>query len=71
MTIPIREALGRKIRCPDNHCGHPALVQHARDRVSRAAQSAPIRTAAQWYLVECGRSGAKLYKANTMVEVVE
>jgi hypothetical protein len=32
--------------------------------------SAKIETASQWYTVECSKSGNKLYKANTPVEVV-
>ena len=76
MTIPIQDALGRLIRCPAETgkgitCGHPVEVRHAKGRVSREGPSQPIRTAARWYLLECGKSGNKLYKKDTPVELAE
>lgn len=68
--IRISEAVGRQIACPDNHCGHAAPVRHSTDRVSEKGDGEPIDTAHLWYLVDCPRSGRKLYRAHTMVEVV-
>ena len=72
--IPIREAVGRKIACPivsgKNRCGTPAAVAHARGRVLTTQEhSEPIRTASQWYKVECPRCGAKLYRHDSPVEL--
>jgi hypothetical protein len=69
-VIAIKEAVGHRIKCPI--CGEAASVEHARQRVDmNKPHSAPIPSAHMWYLVDCKRSGKKLYKHDTKVEVVQ
>lgn len=71
-TIPISQAVGRTIRCPDPGCGRPSSVQHAASRVRpEALRSEAIRTAHMWYVVVCPFMGRKLYKGDTPVELAE
>lgn len=70
--VPIRDALGRQIKCPAPNCGHPVEVIRAQGRVSQhPGRSEPILTASRYYRCDCPRSGNKLYPANTPVEVID
>jgi hypothetical protein len=69
-VIPIHQAIGQFVKCPE--CGATALVRPSRARVAaNQPQSAPIVSAAKWHLVDCPKSGKKLYPQGTPVEVVE
>ena len=69
--IRISEAVGRLVKCPDNRCGHPVVVQHAKQRVSAQGRSSHIQTAPLWYRLDCPKSGAKLYPAQAGVELAK
>lgn len=67
--IPIRDAVGLVIKCPD--CGAESSVAHAQNRVHpQAMQSEPVRTAYLWFRVDCPRTGKKLFPHDHMVEVI-
>ncbi len=69
MTL-IHNAIGQFIKCPE--CGTVALVRPSKARVAMGQpQSAPIASAARWCLVDCPKTGKKLYPSNAAVEVVE
>jgi hypothetical protein len=71
-AIPISQAVGRTIRCPDPGCGRPSSVRHAVSRVRpEALRSEAIRTAYLWYRVDCPSTGAKLFRDETMVELID
>jgi hypothetical protein len=82
--IPIKDAVGRPIKCPD--CGAIAMVAHTKSRVltvvatpipdrpGQFTENAPddsgrIATARLWYMVDCPKAGKKLFKHDTKVEV--
>jgi ssDNA-binding Zn-finger/Zn-ribbon topoisomerase 1 len=68
--IPIHQAIGQFVKCPE--CGAVALVRPSKARVAtNQPQSAQITSAAKWCLVDCPKSGKKLYPQGTAVEVVE
>ena len=81
MMIPLSEAVGRTIRCPDEGCGAPARVEPSRDRPAGPGglpappgTAPPANVVAQrmlWAIVRCPRTGGKLFAANTMVEVLD
>lgn len=64
--IPIRDAVGKMIRCPCGFCGGAtATVSRARDDHSRGP-NAHI----EWFLVQCPAM-KRLYRHDTKVEVIE
>jgi hypothetical protein len=66
----IHKAIGQFVKCPE--CGAVALVRPSKTRVlAHQPQSAEISSAAKWCLVDCPKSGKKLYPQGTAVEVVE
>jgi hypothetical protein len=72
-VVPIEHSVGGKIKCPD--CGRPAAVAHAKDRLTDAPMSEPIRTAPLWFQVACEcrgprPGGIKLYERGTMVQPI-
>jgi ssDNA-binding Zn-finger/Zn-ribbon topoisomerase 1 len=69
-VIPIHQAIGHLVKCPE--CGATALVRPSKARVAtNQPQSAEISSAAKWCLVDCPKSGKKLYPQGTPVEAVE
>lgn len=81
MVIHLSEAIGRTIRCPDEGCGAPARVEPSRDRPAGPGglpgppgTAPPANVVTQrvlWAIVRCPRTGAKLFSASTMVEVLD
>ena len=83
MTIPLSDAIGRWVRCPDEGCGVPALVEKSRDKPTRpgglpgppgsapAGGAAVVAPRVLWAIVRCPRAGGKLWPAHTMVEVLD
>jgi hypothetical protein len=67
--IAIGQAIGRMIKCPD--CGAPSKVSPSKARVGTGPEAIEIKTAAMWMLVECPRTGKKLYPRGTPVEVID
>ena len=67
--IPLHQAISKRIRCPQ--CGASALALPSKRRVSIGPNSPVIATANAWCMVDCPRTGKKLYRAETPVEVVE
>lgn len=74
--IPISQAVGLTIACPNRHgpiqCKAPAVVKHASDRIDgRQPERAEPSIASVWYRAECSKCGKKLYRASEPVEVIQ
>jgi hypothetical protein len=82
MIVPIAEALGRPIACPDEGCGATCWVEKSRQVAPRVGGIPPppdtanpgpagqtAMTAHLWFLVHCPRTGSKLFWHTTPVEV--
>jgi hypothetical protein len=67
--IPIHQAISKRIKCPQ--CGGPAQALPSKRRVSFGPDSPIIQTAAAWCMVDCPKTGKKLYRSDTLVEVIE
>lgn len=67
--IAIGQAIGRTIKCPE--CGAPSKVHPSKARVGNGPDAILIQTAALWMMVECPRTGKKLYPRGTPVEIIE
>jgi hypothetical protein len=67
--IPIHQAISRTIKCPQ--CGAPSLALPSKKRVASGPNAPIIMTANAWCMVDCPRTGKKLYRAETPVEVIE
>jgi hypothetical protein len=72
MMIPLSQAIGRAIRCPDPGCGAPARVEAQRGRpaVIGGAGGPAVVGRVQWPIVHCSRSGGRSWPGDTMVEVL-
>jgi len=80
MMVPLGEAIGRSIRCPDAGCGAPAWVEKGRNRPAGpggmppppgAAPSDQVVAPSRWCLVICPRTGAKSFPVEELVEVLD
>lgn len=83
-AVPIREALGRTVRCPDEGCGRPSKVLASRHQAATPGGVPPppwktptpggapaVSTNKLWYLLHCPRTGPKLLRHDTMVELAD
>lgn len=80
-TVPLHAAVGLRVRCPDEGCGATSAVLPPRGAAAKAgglppppgmaaAGVGPVVQAPRWCIVQCPRTGAKLFPGHQPVEVV-
>lgn len=83
MMVPISDAVGRTVRCPDRNCGAPSPVLPGRNRPARAGGVPPplgvaagepgatVAPAHTYFLLHCPRTGMISLRRDTLVELID